>query len=456
MTTAATDTGEAPATRRFSRAFVEFLHAETSGGIVMLSATALALILANSPMGDAYREVWKTYGGLVFGDWSLKLSLGHWINDGLMAIFFFLVGLEIKRELLFGELASFKRAALPVVAAIGGAVIPAAIFVALNRGGPYLDGWAIPMATDIAFAVTLLALLGSRAPLWLKSFVTALAIADDIMAVLVIAFFYTAGLDMTALMWAAMVVGGLLICNLAGVKKPTPYVILAVILWYFVLLSGIHATIAGVVAAAFVPASIRRSDRSTQPEDLSESMQILLDSMEEVLPPGSELWEEVDAREAALEDIAEDAAASSAPLYRLENAIHPWSAFVVLPIFAFANAGVEIPIGDLANSLVHPLTLGIALGLFVGKQIGITAFAWLAIKLGLGELPTGARWRQIWGGALLAGIGFTMSIFIASLAFSDPEVLDKAKIGIIVGSLLSAIVGIVVLRMGPAVPDEGV
>jgi NhaA family Na+:H+ antiporter len=321
-------------------------------------------------------------------------------------------------------------------------VIPAAIFVALNLGGPYLDGWAIPMATDIAFAVTLLALLGSRAPLWLKSFITALAIADDIMAVLVIAIFYTSGLDMTALMWAAMVVGGLLICNLAGVQKPAAYVFLGVILWYFVLLSGIHATIAGVVAAAFVPASIRRSDLKTQPEDLSQSMQILLDSMEEV-----------DAREAALEEIAEDAAASSAPLYRLEHAIHPWSAFLVLPIFAFANAGVEIPLGELASSLVHPLTLGIAAGLFVGKQLGITAFAWLAIKLGLGELPEGALWRQIWGGALLAGIGFTMSIFIASLAFSDYEVLDMAKIGIIVGSLLSAIVGILVLRLGPSVPD---
>lgn len=454
MAAATTDARGGQSTRGFSRAFIEFLHAETSGGIVMLTATAIALILANSPLGDAYREIWKTYGGLVFGEWSLKLSLGHWINDGLMAIFFFLVGLEIKRELLFGELASFRRAALPVVAAIGGAVIPAGIFFAVNRGGPYLDGWAIPMATDIAFAVTLLALLGSRAPLWLKSFITALAIADDIMAVLVIAVFYTSGLDMTALMWAAMIVGGLLMCNLAGVHRPAPYVFLAVVLWYFVLLSGIHATIAGVVAAAFVPASLRRADRRRDPEDLTVSMKILIDAIDDVVE-GGEAWEEVDAREAVLEDIAEDAAASSAPLYRLEHAIHPWSAFVVLPIFAFANAGVEIPFGELASSLVHPLTLGIALGLFVGKQVGITAFAWLAIKLGLGELPDGARWRQIWGGALLAGIGFTMSIFIASLAFSDYEVLDKAKIGIIVGSLASAIVGILVLRLGPAVPEDG-
>jgi NhaA family Na+:H+ antiporter len=439
--------------REFSRAFLDFLHEETSGGIVMLAATALALILANSPMGDAYRASWETYAGLVFGDWALKLSLGHWINDGLMAIFFFLVGLEIKRELLFGELNSLRRAALPVVAALGGAVIPAAIFVALNLGGPYLDGWAIPMATDIAFAVTILALLGSHAPLWLKSFITALAIADDILAVLVIAIFYSSGLDVGALTWAAVVVGGLLALNLSSVQKPAPYVFLAVLLWYFVLLSGIHATIAGVVAAAFVPASLRKTGKRPEAVDISQSMKVLLDSIEEV-EPGGEEWEEVDAREAALEEIVEDASSSSAPLYRLEHAIHPWSAFVVLPVFAFANAGVEIPFGSLLTAITHPLTLGVALGLFAGKQVGITAFAWFAIRLGLGELPEGARWRQIWGGALLAGIGFTMSIFIASLAFTDYAVLENAKIGIIVGSLASAIVGIVVLRTGPAVSED--
>jgi len=437
-----------PRRQEFSRAFLDFLHEETSGGIVMLAATALALIIANSPMGDAYRDLWTTYAGLVFGDWALKLSLGHWINDGLMAIFFFLVGLEIKRELLFGELNSFRRASLPVVAALGGAIIPALIFFAFNRGGPYLDGWAIPMATDIAFAVTILALLGSRAPLWLKSFITA-----DIMAVLVIAVFYTSGLDMGALIWAAVVVGGLLALNLSSVQKPAPYLFLAVLLWYFVLLSGIHATIAGVVAAAFVPASLRRTRKKPEAVDISQSMKVLLDSIDHVATGGEE-WEEVDAREAALEEIVEDASRSSAPLYRLEHAIHPWSAFVVLPIFAFANAGVEIPFATLLSSLTHPLTLGVALGLFLGKQLGITAFAWLAIRLGLGELPDGARWSQIWGGALLAGIGFTMSIFIASLAFTDFVVLDNAKIGIIVGSLASAVVGIIVLRSGPAVSED--
>jgi NhaA family Na+:H+ antiporter len=455
MAAGPTDIQAWPQPRRFSRAFIDFLHKETSGGIVMIAATALALVLANSAMGDAYRDVWKVYGGLMFGDWSLKLSLGHWINDGLMAIFFFLVGLEIKREILFGELASFRRAALPVVSAVGGAIIPALIFVALNLGGQYIEGWAIPMATDIAFAVTLLALLGNRAPLWLKGFVMALAIADDIMAVLVIAIFYTSSLDMGALMWAGVILGGLLMLNLSDVQKPAPYVFLAVLLWYFVLLSGIHATIAGVAAAAFVPASRRRPKRGPDPVDLSQSMMILIDSIDDT-PPDGEEWEEVDAREAALEEIVEDASSSSAPLYRLEHAIHPWSAFVILPVFAFANAGVQIPLSTLLSSLAHPLTLGIAAGLFFGKQIGITTFAWIAIRLKLGELPDGARWRQIWGGSLLAGIGFTMSIFIASLAFTDSAVLDMAKIGIIIGSLAAAIAGIIVLRTGPEVLDEDV
>jgi len=452
--TATPDTSPtAPGRREFSRAFQDFLHEETSGGIVMLAATALALVIANSTLGGAYREIWGTYAGLVFGDWSLKLSLGHWINDGLMAIFFFLVGLEIKRELLFGELASFRRAALPVVAAIGGAVLPALIFFAFNRDGPYMDGWAVPMATDIAFAVTILALLGNRAPLWLKSFITALAIADDILAVLVIAVFYTSGLDVTSLLWAGAIVCGLLVLNLSSVQKPAPYVFLATLLWYFVLLSGIHATIAGVLAAAFVPASIPRRKGAPKAAEMSQSFQALIDTAEEDRE-GAEAWESVDAREAALEDIAEDAARSSAALYRLEHAIHPWSAFVVLPIFAFANAGVEIPFSTLLASLAHPLTLGVAAGLFLGKQVGITGFAWLAIRIGLGELPRGARWSQIWGGAMLAGIGFTMSIFIASLAFTEAAVLDNAKIGIIVGSLVSAIVGLVVLRAGPAVSDD--
>jgi len=238
-----------------SRSIVRFLRTESAGGIVMMSAAALALVVANTPLREAYEEIWHAYAGIVFGDWALNMSLLHWVNDALMAVFFFVVGLEIKREILFGELASVRRAALPVVAAIGGAVLPAVIYWGFNGGGEYASGWGVPMATDIAFAVAILALLGSRAPLWIKTFVTALAIADDLMAVLVIAIFYSGSIDVTALAWAGAGLLALLGLNRAGVKRPIAYVVPILFVWYFVYLSGIHATIAGVAAAAMIPAS---------------------------------------------------------------------------------------------------------------------------------------------------------------------------------------------------------
>jgi NhaA family Na+:H+ antiporter len=428
---------------RVTRALLDFLKAEAAGGIVMLIATALALVVANSALAEVYDAFWHQYAGVSVADWSLKLSLHHWVNDGLMAIFFFLVGLEIKRELLFGELASPQRAALPVIAAAGGAVLPALLYLAFNAGGSYAQGWGVPMATDIAFAVTLLALLGSRAPLWLKSFVTALAIADDIMAVLVIAFFYSGNLDLVALGWAAAFVAGLAALNLSRVMRPAPYVVLAIGLWYFVLQSGIHATIAGVVAAAFVPASLGRLR-----DEAGKTAETIRDHLDALMPSDvpREAWRVVDEREADLEEIAEVASRQSAPLYRLEHAIHPWSAFLILPVFAFANAGVGIALDGLGAALSSPLALGVMVGLFVGKQIGITGAAWLAVKSGIGRLPEGGRWSQIWGGAALAGIGFTMSIFIASLAFTVPEDLAIAKLAILTGSLASAIAGVVLLR----------
>lgn len=429
--------------RRVSRALIEFLQAEAGGGIVMLIATVLALVVANSALADTYDVFWHQYAGLTVADWSLQLSLHHWVNDGFMAVFFFLVGLEIKRELLFGELASPRRAALPVIAAAGGAVLPAMLYLAFNAGSPYAHGWGVPMATDIAFAVTLLALLGTRAPLWLKSFVTALAIADDIMAVLVIAIFYAGALDLTALAWAAALAAALAGLNLSRVMRPAPYVLLALGLWYFVLQSGIHAAIAGVIAAAFVPASLGRGREADGDSD------VLRDRLEELSAPddSKEAWEHVDAREADLEAITAAAARRSAPLYRLEHAIHPWSAFLILPVFAFANAGVGISFADLGTSLGGPLALGIMIGLFVGKQIGITGAAWLAVRSGVGRLPEGGRWSQVWGGAALAGIGFTMSIFIASLAFPAPEELATAKLAILLGSLASAAAGVLLLRL---------
>ena len=441
---------------RVSRAIVRFVKTESAGGIVMMSAAALALILANTPLLTAYEDLWHTYAGLVFGGWTLNMSLLHWVNDGLMAVFFFVVGLEIKREILFGELASVRRAALPVVAAIGGAVLPALLYWAFNRGGDYVQGWAVPMATDIAFAVAILALLGSRAPLWIKTFITALAIADDLMAVLVIAIFYSGNIDLTALAWAGSALAIMFVLNRSGIQRPLIYVVPILIVWYFVYQSGIHATIAGVAAAAMIPAG-RKRDPEAETIDLSLSLELATSSLQGMQSGPQDDWEVKDLREDALADIAEEAQESAATLYRMEHAIHPWVAFLVLPVFAFANAGIPIPASSLANVVSHPLPLGIIVGLFVGKQVGITGATWLAVRLGLGALPEGARWRTLWGGSLLAGIGFTMSIFIASLAFLDGDTLDLAKIGIIVGSLLAAVAGIVVLRTtAPSTDDTGV
>ena len=441
---------------RVSRAIVRFVKTESAGGVVMMTAAAIALIVANTPLRQAYEDLWYTYAGLVVGDWALKMSLLHWVNDGLMAVFFFVVGLEIKREILVGELASVRRAALPVVAALGGAVLPAFLYWLFNRGGPYVAGWGVPMATDIAFAVAILALLGSRAPLWIKTFVTALAIADDLMAVLVIAIFYSGNIDMTALAWAGGAVAILFVLNRAGVQRPLAYVIPTLFAWYFVYQSGIHATIAGVACAAMIPAT-RRRGQGPDASGVSESLELATSSLQEIEDEADEDWEVKDLTEDALAEIAEEAQESAAALYRMEHVIHPWVAFFVLPVFAFANAGIPIPNVAPADLLGHPLPLGIIVGLFVGKQLGITGFTWLAVRLGLGSLPDGASWRTLWGGAALAGIGFTMSIFIASLAFTDYDVLALAKIGIIVGSLASAVVGILLLRTSePSAADTGV
>ena len=432
------------------------MRTESAGGIVMMSAAALALILANTPLRETYEDLWHTYAGLVFGEWALNMSLLHWVNDALMAVFFFVVGLEIKREILFGELASVRQAALPVVAAIGGAVLPALLFWALNRGGEYVHGWGVPMATDIAFAVAILAMLGSRAPLWIKTFVTALAIADDLMAVLVIAIFYSGNIDLTALAWAGGALAIMFVMNRSGVHRPLVYIVPILLVWYFVYQSGIHATIAGVAAAAMIPAG-RKRESEAETVDLGQSLELALNSLQVMQSEPLDEWEVKDLREETLAEVAVEAQESGATLYRMEHAIHPWVAFLVLPIFAFANSGIAIPFSSMANIVSHPLPLGIIVGLFVGKQVGITGATWVAVRFGLGALPEGARWRTLWGGSLLAGIGFTMSIFIASLAFTDYESLGLAKTGIVFGSLLAAAAGIVVLRTGaPSAEDTGV
>ena len=372
-----------------------FIASESAGGIILIVAAALALAIANSPLLPDYQKLLSTpvafsAGSLVAIDKPLLL----WINDGLMALFFFLIGLEVKREIVTGQLRSWKQASLPIIAAIGGMAIPAIVFVALNLGSPEnLRGWAIPAATDVAFALGLLALLGSRVPVALKALLLAIAIIDDIGAIAIIAIFYTENMNLAALALALIPAAAMLLLNRAGVARTIPYFLFAALLWICVLKSGVHATLAGVVTALFVP-----------------------------IATGEER-----------------------PLERLEHALHPWVAFLILPIFAFANAGVSFA-GAGLDALLAPLSLGIAAGLVIGKQLGIFGACWLAVKAGWARLPEGVGFRHVYGLSCLAGIGFTMSLFIGNLAFVDPQQIAAVKFGVLGGSLVSAITGIVVLR----------
>ena len=419
----------------------QFLHREASGGILLMICTVIALAWANSPWSNSYQHLWHTplvtsLGNLL----NLDYTLHHWINDGLMVIFFFTVGLEIKRELLVGELSSLQKASLPIAGALGGMVAPAIIYTIFNSGGEGTNGWGIPMATDIAFVVGIMALLGNRVPLSLKIFILALAIADDIGAVMVIAIFYTAEISSTALIIAAIVLIVLFILNRLGTKSLTPYTILGVILWLAFLKSGIHATIAGVILAFTIPATSRYDTKkfSDKVKELIKSFDETGDHWKNVLN-NSERQHDVMAIEASCEKVL-------TPLQRFEHALHPWVAFFIIPIFALANAGVTIADLDILSALLSPISLGIILGLFIGKQMGIFVFSFLAVKLKFATLPEGVNWKNLYGAAILAGIGFTMSLFIASLAFADPALLDLAKIGILSGSLLSGIAGFMLLK----------
>jgi Na+:H+ antiporter, NhaA family len=387
--------------RRPQSALRDFLNGEAAGGLVLMAVALLALGVANSPLATGY------FG--VLGIYVLGLSVLHWINDGLMAVFFLLVGLEIKREMLDGQLSTWPRRALPGIAAIGGMAVPAAIYVAFNAGdAAAMRGWAIPTATDIAFALGVLALLGPRVPVSLKLFLTALAILDDLGAVAIIAIFYTADVAASMIVLAALTLALLAGLNRLGVARLWPYGLLGIALWYFVLRSGVHATIAGVALALTIP--LRPSH--AKPD------------------------------------------AADSPLHRLEHLLQPWVAFAIVPIFGFANAGVSFAGLD-AATLVGPVPVGIALGLFVGKQLGVFVFAWAAIRAGLADVPSNASWTQLYGVALLCGIGFTMSLFIGLLAFpASPDLSDATKIGVLAGSLASALGGVLLLRF--AKPERAV
>jgi NhaA family Na+:H+ antiporter len=387
-----------PIAARVIGPFQRFFSTEAAGGIVLLACAAIALVWANSTWANAYRQLWETPLGLETRSFGLSLTLHEWVNDGLMAAFFFFVGLEIKREVLIGELSSRRSAALPVAAAIGGMVVPAAIYAIVNRGGAGAHGWGVPMATDIAFALGVLALFGNGLPSGLRVFLAALAIVDDLGAVLVIALFYTNSLHWGALGGAAAVVAVLVGANFAGVGRTLVYVALGVILWFFVLFSGIHATVAGVLLALTIPA---RAHTGTE----------------------------------------------TAPslLQRLESALQGPVAFLIMPVFALANAGIPLGAGAI-GAVRTPVALGVILGLLFGKPIGIMLASIAAVRAGAAELPSGVTWRQVHGASWLGGIGFTMSLFIAGLAFADAAMLDVAKLGVIAASACAGATGYFLLR----------
>jgi NhaA family Na+:H+ antiporter len=424
---------------RIVRPFQDFAHKQSSGGILLIAATVVALVWANSPWGEGYAALWHTKLTVGVGEFSLSKDLTHWINDGLMAIFFLVVGLEIKREILVGELSSVRNAALPVAAAVGGAVVPALIYVAINAGTEGVAGWGIPMATDIAFALGVLALLGDRAPLALKVFLTALAIVDDIVAVLVIALFYTSDISWGALGVGALFLAALVVANLIGVGKTLVYAVLGIGLWLAFLLSGVHATIAGVLLAFTVPAA-----SFINPGAFLERSRYVLDRFEKAGEKGENVLAN-EERQAALHALNRAAYKLEPPLHELEHALHPWVVFAIMPLFALANAGVPLG-GGIAEALTNPVSLGIVAGLVLGKQLGITLFAWLAVKSGVSELPRGISWRHVYGGGWLAGIGFTMSLFISDLAFPDSgPLVESAKLGILAASLIAGVVGWTIL-----------
>src|SRR3569623_571785 len=439
-TTARGGTYLAPWERAFDRIaspFEEFIHNQTSGGIVLMVATVIALVIANSPLADAYQDLLHTQLVVGVGEWTLAMSAHHWINDGLMALFFFLVGLEIKREVLVGELASARQEALPIFAAIGGMVVPALLYWTLNPEGDAARGWGIPMATDIAFAVGVLALLGNRVPNNLLMFLVALAIVDDMGAVLVIALFYTAHISVEALMIGVVLFAVLVACNRLGVRRGWPYFVLGMLLWLALLKSGVHATIAGMLVAA---------RPMYGPLRFSTRVRGLRDRLEASHRPGVGIL--ANAEQVTIIQTLDNAVYFTAtPLQRLEHRFHLPVAMLVIPIFALANAGISIEIDALGELVRSPVLLGVLLGLAAGKVIGIAGFVWLATRLKLATLPTGVAFRHIVGVGMIGGIGFTMSIFVSELAFADrPEQLLMAKTGILIASLIAGIAGYLWMR----------
>ena len=421
--------------------FNRFLHNESIGGILLLICAIISLVCANVPELNFLHDIWKQDAGISIGSFSLNMKIEHWINDGLMAIFFFVVGLEIKREMLVGELSSFKHAALPIFAAVGGMIVPALIYSLFNVGTPSANGWGIPMATDIAFAIGILSLLGNRVPVGLKVFLTALAIVDDLGAIIVLAIFYpTHALHFDMLLYAALVAGFLYLLNRNKVRGLLFYIVPGVVLWWLILQSGIHATIAGVILALTIPSKtlINEVRFSVRMKYLLQKFKDVSNSEIEVLanPHQQHIIHQMDNH---IEEI-------NPLMHKFESALHPWVTFAIMPIFALANSGVELS-GGLMQDSIPPVAIGIFLGLFLGKPIGIFLFSLISVKLKFAELPSGTNWKQVFALGMIAGIGFTMSIFIDSLAFDDQNLVNIGKAAILGTSSIAAILGLLAVSL---------
>jgi len=418
----------------------QFVHSQTTTGLILMAMTILALILANSPLHHYYEEFFHTNIEFNVGSWKMSHTIHHWINDGLMAIFFFMIGLEIKRNILVGELSNIKVAILPIVSAIGGMVFPALIFTYFNYGSDGATGWGIPMATDIAFAISALVLLGNRVSPSLVTFLIALAIVDDLGAVIVIAIFYTDTINTVALSLAGMMFGIMLLLNRLGVHKILPYFLVGILLWFFMLESGVHATIAGVIAAFAIPSKPKYT-----PDDFTNHVRNLLDEYD--FYPSTKNYILHEKQKAILSNIKDRINAVISPSARLEHELHLPVSLVVIPLFALANAGISIDFSSIDKAITQNVSLGVIFGLLLGKTMGIAGVALMATKLKIASLPKGSNISQVFGVSLLGGIGFTMSIFIADLAFiGRDDLIFQAKIGILIASTIAGLLGFIWLK----------
>ncbi len=415
-----------------------FIHLEYTSGIVLLLSVIVAIIWANSAYADSYHHLWELPLSIGFDKYVFNQPLHIWINDGLMAIFFFVIGLELKREFMDGELSTAKKASLPMMAALGGMIVPAILYFTINQGTEAEHGWGIPMATDIAFALALLSIAGKHIPPSIKIFLSALAVADDLGAVLVIAFFYTADLNFLPLAVAGVFLALMLAGNYLGIRSTIYYLLMGLVVWMGFLLSGVHATIAGVLTAFTIPAATKIDELM-----YAHKLKNLVSDFEKEIPSNSTLT--TPQQHQTIQQIKELSLAAETPLQKIEYALHPWVAFAIMPLFALANSGMTIG-ADFFSAILNPVSIGVVTGLIVGKFIGILLFTWIMVKLKISQLPEQSTWSHIIGVALLGGVGFTMSLFISNLAFTEVSMIEQAKYGILLASVTAGILGSIALK----------